>query len=101
MSQEPTTVRNTRTTAAEHEGKELTEKAPPTYNDALQLEHVKPPPEYELPKNIESTLPYPRTLDFNPAYPPQTFDFDHGCEQHLGTGDFGCPAPDPPTNDFM
>ena len=66
-----------------------------TYNDALRLEHVKPPPEYidDTPTTNDNILPYPIQSHHNPAYPPShptlvfppQDDFSHGCPTMLST----------------
>ena len=47
---------------------QFTVAPPPTYNDALQFQHVKPPPGYVPP--TEEKLPYPVSSEFDPAHPP-------------------------------
>ena len=52
------------------ENPELTKVEPPSYDDALRLQHVRPPPQY-IPPDSDEKLPYPRTSGFiDPAYPP-------------------------------
>ncbi len=57
----------------QHEERELTKVAPPSYSDALRLDHVKPPPEYGEQK--EPPLPYPIMSNFDPAHPPSPHDY--------------------------
>ena len=79
-----------RTTSPNHsetESKEFTAAAPPSYNDALRLKHVKPPPEYDpISDKEDRKLPYPVMSDFNPAYLPPLSGADY---------DEGHPAPSP------
>ena len=73
--------RTTSPNLPETENKEFTAAAPPSYNDALKLKHVKPPPEYEpISDKEDRKLPYPVMSDFNPAYPPPLSgaDYDEG-----------------------
>ena len=52
------------------ENPELTKEEPPSYDDAIELNHVKPPPQYVLPTPDEN-LPYPTTAGYyDPVYPP-------------------------------
>ena len=79
--------RTTSPNLPEAESKEFTAAAPPSYNDALRLKHVKPPPEYNpISDKEDRKLPYPVMSDFNPAYPPPLSGADY---------DEGHPAPSP------
>ena len=52
------------------ENPELTKEEPPSYDDAIELNRVKPPPQYAPPAPDEN-LPYPTTAGYyDPVHPP-------------------------------
>ena len=78
LASTPAAIRDNNRTQPDNPNIDLT--APPSYYDALRLTHIRPPPEYDPPTNIEGgPLPYPIQSDnFNPAHPPPSQSTDQG-----------------------
>ena len=79
LASTPAAIRDNNRTQPDNPNIDLT--APPSYYDALRLTHIRLPPEYDPPTNIEGgPLPYPipQSDNFNPAHPPPSQSTDQG-----------------------